>query len=215
MRSSSPIRPSNISDASSIGDNRSPSQNADTESGVPQSGDQFPTKVSPGDGAGQHEEDVVGWDGDDDPEHPYNTPLWRIVINSILLSILGLLSPLASSILAPAVDQVMKEFQVESDLLESFVVSIYTLALAFGPMIWAPLSEIYGRLWIYHITNVAFIAFTVACAVAPSMSSLLGFRFLAGLFGSCVITNKGARSQTCCPRRSEEWSCLFSSWGLS
>lgn len=35
-----------------------------------------------------------------------------------------------TAILAPAVDQVMKEFQVESDLLESFVVSIYTLAVS-------------------------------------------------------------------------------------
>ncbi|OTA99700.1 hypothetical protein M426DRAFT_16165 [Hypoxylon sp. CI-4A] len=182
IHSSSIIQPSDISEAS---------QNVDVENGVTQSDSQSATKTSLDGGAEQHEADVVTWDGDDDPEHPYNTPSWRIVINSILLAILGFLTPLSSSILAPAVDQVMREFQVESDLLESFVVSIFTLALAFGPMIWAPLSEIYGRLWVYHITNVAFIAFTVACAVAPSMSSLLGFRFLAGLFGSCVITNSG------------------------
>ncbi|KAI6081343.1 major facilitator superfamily domain-containing protein [Hypoxylon rubiginosum] len=182
---------SNVSDVSSVANNRSLSQKEDVESGVLQSGEQVPTKASADVNIEQHEEDVVDWDGDDDPEHPYNMPFWRIVINSVVLSILGFLSPLSSSILAPAVNQVMEEFQVESELLEPFVVSIYTLALAFGPMIWAPLSEIYGRLWIYHITNVGFIAFTVACAVAPSMSSLLGFRFLAGLFGSCIITNCG------------------------
>ncbi|KAF3058488.1 Conidial yellow pigment biosynthesis polyketide synthase [Daldinia childiae] len=167
------------------------SQNVDVESGVVPSSDQLLTKESPDDSTEQREENVVDWDGDDDPDHPYNMAHWRIVISSIVLSIQGFLSPLSSAILAPAVNQVMEEFQVESDLLEAFVVSIYTLALAFGPMIWAPLSEIYGRLWVYHITNLGFIAFTVGCAVAPSMSSLLGFRFLAGIFGSCIITNSG------------------------
>jgi len=56
-------------------------------------------------------------------------------------------------------------------------------------MLWAPLSEIYGRLWVYHGTNVGFILFTIACALAPSLDSLIGFRFLAGFFGSCNIAN--------------------------
>jgi multidrug resistance protein len=56
-------------------------------------------------------------------------------------------------------------------------------------MLWAPLSEIYGRLWVYHGTNIGFILFTIACALAPSLDSLIGFRFLAGFFGSCNIAN--------------------------
>ncbi|KAI1734863.1 major facilitator superfamily domain-containing protein [Xylaria scruposa] len=138
---------------------------------------------------------VVGWDGDDDPEHPYNAPRWRIYVNAILLSILGFLVPLSSAIVAPATGQVMAEFNTTSDLLEAFVVSVFVLALAFGPLIWAPLSEIYGRLYIYHGTNLGFILFTVACALAPSLSSLIGFRFVAGFFGSCIIAN-GAGSFT-------------------
>jgi multidrug resistance protein len=63
---------------------------------------------------------------------------------------------------------------------------------AFGPLIFSPLSEIYGRLIIYHITNVGFVASNVACALAPSLESLILFRFLAGFFGSCPITNGGA-----------------------
>lgn len=58
-------------------------------------------------------------------------------------------------------------------------------------MIWAPLSEIYGRLYVYHGTNLGFIAFTVACGVAPSLSSLIAFRFFAGFFGSCILANGG------------------------
>lgn len=53
------------------------------------------------------------------------------------------------------------------------------------------MSELYGRLPLYHITNVGFLAFTIACAKAPTFSALLGFRFLAGLFGSVPMTNGG------------------------
>jgi MFS family permease len=35
------------------------------------------------------------------------------------------------------------------------------------------------------------LAFTIACAKAPSFSALVGFRFLAGLFGSVPMTNGG------------------------
>lgn len=64
--------------------------------------------------------------------------------------------------------------------------------MAIGPLILSPLSEVYGRLIIYHIANIGFLAFSVACAVAPSLPSLIVFRFLEGCFGSCGVTNAGA-----------------------
>ncbi len=60
-----------------------------------------------------------------------------------------------------------------------------------GPLVIAPLSEMYGRVPIYNMCNVAFVAFTVGCALAPSMGSLIAFRFLAGCFGIAPITNGG------------------------
>lgn len=59
-------------------------------------------------------------------------------------------------------------------------------------MIFAPLSELYGRVIVYHACNICFIAFHVACALAPSLGSLIAFRFFAGFFGSCPTTNGGA-----------------------
>lgn len=55
----------------------------------------------------------------------------------------------------------------------------------------APLSEIYGRVPIYHVSNVCYIGFTVGCALAPTLDALIVFRFLAGVFGSTPITNGG------------------------
>jgi len=68
-------------------------------------------------------------------------------------------------------------------------------------MIFAPLSEIYGRVIIYNACNVGFIAFHVACATAPSLGSLIAFRFLAGFFGSCPTTNGGASIADMVPQK--------------
>ncbi|KAI1081158.1 MFS general substrate transporter [Whalleya microplaca] len=135
---------------------------------------------------------IVSWDGNDDPENPYNWPAWRTNTYAALLSLLAFLIPLASSIIAPAVPDIMLEFGSDSPVLAAFVVSIYVLGRKIGPLLFAPLSEIYGRVMTYHVSNLGFVAFHVACALAPSLGSLIAFRFLAGFFGSCPPTNGGA-----------------------
>src|ERR1700716_3761595 len=92
---------------------------------------------------------------------------------------------------APGVPALMKEFNSTSTTLGSFVVSIYILGFAIGPLILAPLSELYGRVPIYHITNILFIIFNVACALSTRLDMLIGFRFLAGSMGSACLTNGG------------------------
>lgn len=82
----------------------------------------------------------------------------------------------------------MKEFDNSNPELASFVVSVYLLGFAFGPLFLAPLSELYGRLYIYHTCNVFFVVFNIACAVSNSLESLIGFRLLAGIAGSAPLT---------------------------
>jgi len=85
----------------------------------------------------------------------------------------------------------MAEFHSTNTELTAFVVSVYLIGYATGPLVIAPLSELYGRLYVYHINNVLFIIFTVACALSPSLSALIGFRFLAGCAGSTPVTLGG------------------------
>lgn len=92
---------------------------------------------------------------------------------------------------APGVAEVMKEFHITDVSLGSFVVSVYLLGYAFGPLILAPLSELYGRLVVYHTCNFLFVIMTVTCALSRSMNMLIAFRFLAGTFGSCPLTIGG------------------------
>lgn len=101
------------------------------------------------------------------------------------------MTPLASSVFAPAVRQMMVDFGSGNVELSAFVVSIFVLGFAFGPMLMAPLSEVYGRVPIYHVANCGCVVFTVACALAPNLGALVTFRFFAGFFGSAPLTNGG------------------------
>ena len=137
-----------------------------------------------------HETSIVDWEVDD-PERPLNWPgakKWR---NVGIVSMIALLTPLASSMIAPAVEPMMRDFDETSPIIASFVVSIYIVGYAIGPLFLAPLSEIYGRLYLYHINNVLFVAWNVGCARAPNVAAMLVFRLLCGLAGSCCLTIGG------------------------
>lgn len=134
---------------------------------------------------------IVDWDGPDDPENPLNWTPKKKWVNGLLLSIMTLVTPLASSMFAPGVGDVLKEFHSSSSLLGSLVVSVYILGYAAGPLVIAPFSEMYGRAPVYHVSNTLFVIFTIACAVSSSLNMLIGFRLFAGIAGSTVISIGG------------------------
>jgi multidrug resistance protein len=89
---------------------------------------------------------------------------------------------------APGAAEVMQEFHITNTILGSIVVSIYVLGLAFGPLVLAPISEVYGRWICYTCCNILYLVFTIACAVSTNLPMLIIFRFLAGCMGACPLT---------------------------
>lgn len=89
-------------------------------------------------------------------------------------------SNLASTMFAPGAGQLAEEFGITSSTVATFTVSIYVLGFMVGPLFLAPLSELYGRLVIYHACNLVYIAFTVGCALSTNTAMFLVFRFIAG-----------------------------------
>lgn len=78
--------------------------------------------------------DIVDFDGPDDPQNPLNwgfTKKWGMVL---LISAITFLTPLASSMFAPGVPEVMQDFGSTNDMLEGFMVSVYVLGFSFGPL---------------------------------------------------------------------------------
>jgi multidrug resistance protein len=71
------------------------------------------------------------------------------------------------------------------------VLSIFILSSAVGPLAIAPLSEVYGRRPVLHLTMLFFFVFNLACAFSRTAEQLLAFRFLAGIGGSAPSIGPG------------------------
>lgn len=134
---------------------------------------------------------IVSWDSPSDPSNPQNWPSWWRWILITLASFISFIAGLSSSMFAPAIPALLEEFHSSNTALGSFIITIFLLGMAAGPLIFAPLSELYGRLIIQHIGNVGFLLFTVVIALATNLNMLIVFRLFQGAFSSVCLTNGG------------------------
>ncbi|KAG8755599.1 hypothetical protein FRC11_005916, partial [Ceratobasidium sp. 423] len=134
----------------------------------------------------------VDWDGPDDPKNPRNWTFRHRWAATAVVSLFTFMSPLASSMVAPALPQISRELNLEQgSILQAMTLSVFVLAYAVGPLFFGPLSELYGRRIILQGSNLFFLAFNIACSRAKTSSQLLAFRFLAGLGGSAPLAIGG------------------------
>lgn len=63
---------------------------------------------------------------------------------------------------------------------------------AFGPLVWAPISEVYGRRWSMLPPVFALGVLSIGTAVSKNAAAVFITRFLGGLFGSAPISNVSA-----------------------
>lgn len=101
-------------------------------------------------------------------------------------------SPLASSMMAPALPAIADHYHITNPTVSALTLSIFLLAYSLGPLVISPLSEIYGRVWVLHISNIVFILFCIGCIFAPNTAALIVFRFLAGIGGSTPVAIGGS-----------------------
>lgn len=91
---------------------------------------------------------------------------------------------------SPATAKFSEAFGVSTEVA-ILGLSTYTIALAIGPMLNAPLSEYYGRLPVYIISYGLSLPWFVGSALAPNLGCFLVVRFFCGLFQSVTIANLG------------------------
>lgn len=139
----------------------------------------------------QHVLTATDWSGPEDPENPRNFSLRRRVASTIAVTCLAFVSTTAASIYSPSHDQVSEEFNVSNELA-ILPLSLYTLGLAFGPSIGAPLSETFGRRAVFLTTTPCFGLFTLGAGFSQNIASLNICRFFAGVFASPAVSNASA-----------------------
>ncbi|KAH6870108.1 major facilitator superfamily domain-containing protein [Alternaria rosae] len=132
--------------------------------------------------------DIVDFEKPEDPENPMNWSSGKKTTQIIIVTSMTLLSPIGSTISAAATLDILENFNSTNQTVGTLVTTIFLIGYTFGPIVIAPLSELYGRAILYKVCIFFFVVFNVACAVSDSLRSLVTYRFLAGVMGSCPVT---------------------------
>ncbi|KAE8149116.1 major facilitator superfamily domain-containing protein [Aspergillus avenaceus] len=136
-------------------------------------------------------DNIVHWDGPSDPANPMNWSEARKWITIGLISLSSFNVSMVSTIFAPGVPEVLKEFHTNDSSLASLMVSIYVMGSAVGPLILTPITEISGRLPMTHAANVLFMAAAIVCAASINMPMLIVARLIMGVASSVPVTVGG------------------------
>ncbi|THH28754.1 hypothetical protein EUX98_g5450 [Antrodiella citrinella] len=108
-----------------------------------------------------------------------------------LTGILVLNATFASSAPSGYIPQLREHFGIGSEVA-TLLISLFVGGYCVGPILWAPLSEQYGRRPVFLGTFFAYACFQVGAALSPNTAAILIFRFLGGTFASAPLTNSGA-----------------------
>ena len=123
-----------------------------------------------------------------DIENPNNWSVarrWYITVVSVLLVVNA---TFASSSPSGCLDGISADLHVSVEAA-GLVITLFLLGYCAGPLVWAPLSEFYGRRWIFYITFTMYLIFNFLCAFANNFAALLVGRFLTGTFASSALSN--------------------------
>ena len=133
---------------------------------------------------------LVDWE----PNDRANPRNWSTSYKSWItfqLAMLALSASLGSSIISPAEHALMFYTHISAEVAV-LPVSFYMLGFAFGPLLWAPLSEVWGRNWSMEPAMFCFGLFSLGTATSTSAAAIFVTRFFGGVFGSAPVSNVSA-----------------------
>lgn len=90
---------------------------------------------------------VVDFEGPDDPLRPMNWTLRKKIRHTLLYGLTTTWITFASAVYSAGLEGISQEFNVSSETAAAGV-SLLVFGFAVGPLLWAPLSEMYGRKWV-------------------------------------------------------------------
>ncbi|KAJ9604821.1 MFS siderochrome iron transporter 1 [Cladophialophora chaetospira] len=125
-----------------------------------------------------------------DPRNPMNFPEWKKWCLTLTVAFATLAVAFVSTAYTASITQIIEEFHCSQEVA-TLGVSLFVLGFAIGPLLWAPLSELYGRQVLFIGTYAVLTAFNAGAAGAQSIASLIIMRFFAGTFGASPLTNAG------------------------
>ncbi|KAG5981956.1 hypothetical protein E4U55_002463 [Claviceps digitariae] len=146
---------------------------------------------------------------ENDIENPLNWSVTRRITITLSTVLMVLNAVFASSAPSGCLPSIMRYFDVSSEAA-ALVITLFLLGYCAGPLLFAPLSELYGRRWVFYISFSLYLVFNFLCAFAPNFGSLLVGRFLTGTLVSAPLTNApGVLADLWLPVQRAEFMALF------
>ncbi|KAI1077104.1 polyamine transporter 1 [Whalleya microplaca] len=136
------------------------------------------------------QEFLVNFDGPDDPYRPVNWPQHKKVTTTLLYGLVTMSATWASSSYSAGTRQIAEQFDVGLQVA-TLGTTLFLLGFGIGPLLWAPLSEVYGRRVAVLTPMFVAICFSFGSAVAKDFQTLMLTRFWGAIFASAPVTNTG------------------------
>ncbi|KAL6231941.1 hypothetical protein BDW75DRAFT_29839 [Aspergillus navahoensis] len=133
---------------------------------------------------------LIEWNGPNDPENPQNMPHWRKWVITMTLSSMTMWLTFASSVFSTATVVTAQQFGVSTEVM-ILATSLVVFGFAAGPLVWSPMSELYGRKYPLFLGYTLFAIFQIPVAVAKNVQTILVCRFLMGFLGCSPLAVVG------------------------
>ncbi|KAK1984807.1 major facilitator superfamily transporter [Colletotrichum cereale] len=141
-------------------------------------------------GEGTHDAPYVVDFLPEDAQNPQTFPKWKKWTITIEQAIATLAVAFVSTAYSGGIAEIIRDFGASTEI-GILGVSLFVVGFAVGPLMWAPLSELYGRQYLFIGTYIALTAFNAGAAGAQNIQTLIILRFFAGTFGASPLTNAG------------------------
>ncbi|CAK7271315.1 hypothetical protein SEPCBS119000_004537 [Sporothrix epigloea] len=133
---------------------------------------------------------LVDFDGPDDPYRAINWPTRKKIVTTMVYGFVTMTATWASSAYSAGTAQVAEEFGVSFEVA-TLGTALFLAGFGIGPLLWAPLSEVYGRRLAVLTPMFVAICFSFASATAKDLQTLFLTRFFGAFFASAPVTNTG------------------------
>ena len=138
----------------------------------------------------QHQPTLVRFDEDGDESNPREWPLRAKAAQVAQIFLLALICPMASSMFAPAIDQIAESLD-SSEQTILLGQTCFMLGLGTAPLFLAPMSETFGRRPLFVFCLAMFTVLQAPVALSANAAMFVAFRTLSGLVGSVGVANGG------------------------
>lgn len=129
---------------------------------------------------------MVEFDGPDDPLFPINWKLSKKIYICGAVALSALAVTMGSALFAEGVDQLMEEFHI-GETPATLGTSLFVMGFAFGPVVWGPLSELYGRKTVLLPSSFGYFCFCFMVGAAKDIQTIMICRFFAGFVGAAPL----------------------------